>query len=289
MPHIKLDGTNFYYQQAGQGPDVVLVHAVTSNQAVWMFINIVDVLAEEFRVTVYDLRGHGLTEASPTGYTSADMARDLKQLHQALGLGPAFLVGHSYGGVIAMHAAVLYPDIVAGVILSDSYFPGLRHLEPNMGQADVWLELRDGFSSAGVDIGDAVDFERLFRVVETLTKEQLEKVKTSMGPASSRWLAQLPRLAATTCGADIMAEAGLTAARLASIRQPVAALYDEHSPFLATSQFLKENLPDCRFEIIPGAKHIAPLQNPTAFVGAVRKHLRSFVEPVLIRSDPRTD
>ena len=58
------------------------------------------------------------------------MADDLRQLHAALGLGPAMLVGHSFGGVSAVHAAALYPECIAGVILSDSFFPGLRHVEP---------------------------------------------------------------------------------------------------------------------------------------------------------------
>src|SRR5262245_46393395 len=162
MPFATLDGTRFHYQQAGQGPDVVLVHAVTSNLAVWLFINLLDTLAAEFRVTAYDLRGHGLSEATPAGYTSADMAEDLRRLHAALGLGPALLVGHSFGGVVAMRAAALYPERVAGVILSDSYFPGLAEVEPNPGEANVWRDLRESFGKVGVELGEAVDFTRLF-------------------------------------------------------------------------------------------------------------------------------
>ena len=59
MPELEVNGTRLYYQQSGQGPDVVLVHAVTSNQAVWLFTGLVDTLAAHFRVTSYDLRGHG--------------------------------------------------------------------------------------------------------------------------------------------------------------------------------------------------------------------------------------
>src|SRR2546430_8645956 len=123
MPQINLDCTCFYYQQKGHGPDVLLIHAVTSNMAVWMFINIVDALAAEFRVTAYDLRGHGASDVTPAGYTSADMAADLKRLHGALGLKPAYLVGHSFGAVVALHTAVLYPDLLARMVLSDPYFP----------------------------------------------------------------------------------------------------------------------------------------------------------------------
>ena len=48
----------------------VLVHAVTSNLAVWLFSGVADALAADFRVTLYDLRGHGASDRPPAGYTS---------------------------------------------------------------------------------------------------------------------------------------------------------------------------------------------------------------------------
>lgn len=273
MPHLQVNGVGVHYQQTGAGDDVVLIHAVTSNLAVWMFIGILDTLGQDYRVTAYDLRGHGLSETTPTGYTSAEMAGDFAGLHEALGLKPAYLVGHSFGGVIALHAALLYPERVKGVILSDPYFPGLAAIEPNLPRANVWVDLREVFGHAGVQLSEDVDFRTLFRVVAELTPEQMKVVRQKMGPASSRWLAGLPRLAETTCGDDLFSVAGLTADRICSVRRPVVALYDEHSPFLATCKYLEDRLPGCRVDIVPGAKHLAPVQNPEAFVALVRKHL----------------
>lgn len=282
MAFINLDGTRFHYQQTGHGPDVVLLHAATANLAVWLFINLPETLAGEFHVTSYDLRGHGATDAPATGYTSADMATDFQRLHAALGLGPAFLVGHSYGAVIAMHAAVLYPDIVRGLILSDPFFPGLAHIEPNLNQAYAWLDLRDSFARVGIDLGEEVDFRRLFEMVAGLTPECLRELKQAIGPESARWLTQMPRLAQTSCAHDMFEPAGLTAERICSVRQPVVALYDEFTSFQATRRFLESNLSRCTIDIIPGAKHLAPLQNPGAFVERVQKYLRA-----LNHQDPR--
>ncbi len=273
MPHANVNGVDLHYQQAGAGPDVVLLHAVTANMAVWMVSNLVDTLARDYRVTAYDLRGHGLSAAPTTGYTSADMAEDFRGLHDALGLGPAYLIGHSFGGVVAMHAAATYPDRVRGMILSDPYFPGLARLEPNVGNANVWMDLREMFGHAGLDLGDTLDFTTLFRTVAELSPAQLRVIRLRMGSASTRWLSQLPRLADTTCGRDVFAVAGLTEERIRSVRQPVVALYDEHSPFLATSRFLGDHLPNCTVEIVPGTKHMAPVQNGRLFVELVRKHL----------------
>ena len=273
MPMLNIDGLKIHYQQSGQGPDVVLIHAFTSNLSVWMFINIMATLGEHFRVTIYDLRGHGNSSAPPTNYTSADMAADLHALHERLGLGPAFLVGHSFGGVVAMHAALLHPEWVRGVILSDSYFPGLSHIEPNMMQAGAWTDLREKLAACDVDIGDTVDFGRLFELVGTFGPEQFEVLKQKMGPAGARWMSQLVQLALTTANHDVFIDGGLTAERIGTVAQPVVALYDEHTAFGATRDYLAKNLPNCRMATVSGAKHLAPLENSEEFVGLVQKYL----------------
>jgi pimeloyl-ACP methyl ester carboxylesterase len=275
VPHTNVNGVDLHYMQAGAGPDVVLLHAVTANMAVWLASNLVDALARDYRVTAYDLRGHGLSAATPSGYTSAEMAEDLRGLLDVLGVGPAYLIGHSFGGVVAMHAASTYPDRVSGIIISDPYFPGLARLEPNLGNANVWMDIRKMFGHAGLDIGDTIDFTTLFRTVAELSPAQLHLIRDRMGSGSIRWLSQLPRLAGTTCGRDVFAVAGLTEERILSVRQPVVALYDEHSPFLATSRFLGDHLPGCTVEIVPGTKHMAPVQNGPLFVELVSKHLAS--------------
>jgi pimeloyl-ACP methyl ester carboxylesterase len=278
MPEVEVNNTRLYYQQSGAGPDVVLVHAVTSNQAVWVFSGLVDALAADFRVTAYDLRGHGFSDRPATGYTSAVMAEDFRQLHSALGLKSAFLIGHSFGGVVSMHAAALAPECVAGVLLSDSFFPGLKHIEPNFGRMNIWTEVRETFGKVGVELGETVDFARLFRETASLSAEQMKTLEDIYGAFGRGWLRQLPKLAETTCGDEVLQEAGLTAEVLASIRQPVVALYDEFSPFLATCRWLEQHLPRCVAEIIPAAKHLAMLDNTAGFTDAVRRHLKGLVQ-----------
>ena len=273
MPEVEVNGTRLYYQQSGEGPDVVLVHAVTSNQAVWVFSGLVEALATDFRVTAYDLRGHGVSARPATGYTSAVMAEDFRQLHAALGLKPAYLIGHSFGGVVSMHIAALSPECVAGVLLSDSFFPGLKHVEPNFGKMTIWGDLRDTFRNVGVELGDTVDFARLFRETATLSPAKMKELEDIYGAFGRGWLRQLPKLAETTCGEDVLSEAGLTADVLAGITRPVVALYDEFSPFLATCRWLQQHLPRCTAEIIPAAKHLAMLDNTAGFTDAVRRHL----------------
>ena len=278
MPEVVANGVRFHYQQTGAGPDVVLLHAVTSNLAVWLFSGLPDALAADgLRVTLFDFRGHGASERPPTGYTSADMAADVRAVCGELGLGPAAVVGHSFGGVVGLHAAVDYPETVTGVILSDSFFPGLRAEEPNFGRANVWLDLRDKFAGVGIPLPETVDFDGLFRAAADATPDQMRALETVYGPLGKGWLRQLPPLAQTTCGTDVLAVAGLTAERIAAVGRPVVALYDEFSPFLATSRWLQRNVPGCVGEVIPAAKHLAMVDNTPGFTAAVRTHLGRIV------------
>ena len=269
MSHLEINGCRFYYQQKGKGKDIVLVHAFTSNTSIWLFTNTIDRLAKNYRVTAYDLRGHGSTEVTVEGYGSDEMAQDFRDIHQFLGLSKCVIVGHSYGGVIGLHAAFLYPEIVQGVIFSDTYFPGLKALEPDMGQAKPWAELREQMHQCGIEIGETVDFANLFEKVRTMTDVQKAVLTTNMGSISANWISTLGRLAGTTAGCDAFEKSGFGKDQIASVACPVFALYDEFSPFHQTRKFLESNLANIKSAIVPGAKHLAPLQNTSKFLELV--------------------
>src|ERR1700694_3201933 len=77
MPKARLkSGLTLHYQQVGQGRDLVMVHGLTGNLAVW-HLQILPLLWDDFRILTYDLRGHGYSDKPPTGYSADDMAADL--------------------------------------------------------------------------------------------------------------------------------------------------------------------------------------------------------------------
>jgi pimeloyl-ACP methyl ester carboxylesterase len=273
MPRVTVDGMRFYYQQTGSGPEVVLLHGISGNMAIWPLTGLPQALAADFRVTAYDLRGHGYSDTPPTCYTSADMAGDLIKIRQALGLGPMYLLGHSFGGVVALHAAVLYPDAVAGLVLSDPYFPSLRHLEGGLGRWSGWQEFAEQAARAGLEVTEEAWFDvgQLFRQVAEMPPERSALFHRELGAAARD---RLVRLAATTCGEDVKAVAGLTEDAILSVRHRTLALYGVYSPFRATCAYLAEHLPDCQVSLVPGAKHRAHEENPADYVALVREHLR---------------
>lgn len=273
MPRTTANELTFHYQQTGDGPDVVLIHGLTGDLSIWFLSRTFPTLAESFRATAYDLRGHGYTDAPETGYTSLDHARDLLALLDVLGIQSARLVGHSFGAVIAAHAAVLAPERVDALILSDPYFPSLRHLE-ELSRWGHWQNFRKEAEEAGVSLSADTwyDLTTFFDQVLHLDDQRLLAFRRAVGlPGLNRVL----RLARTTCGADSKLEAGLDAGSIARISVPCLALYGEHSPFLSTADYLIENLPRCAGRRIPGAQHRAPEETPEAFVAATREFLEN--------------
>ncbi len=277
MPKIRANGLDFHYQQAGDGPDVVLIHGLTGDLSIWLLCQAMGRLAGSFRVTAYDLRGHGYSDVVPTGYTSADQARDTIAIMDALAIERAMLVGHSFGGVIALHAAVLRPDRVEAVVLSDPYFPSLRHLE-DVSRWGHWQNFRAEAAQAGVTLSDEhwYDIRRFFDQVLHLDGDQLLRFRQAVGLPG---LKRLLHLAETTCGDDAKAAAGLTDDLIQGVGQPVLALFGEHSPFLATADYLAEHLTNCVKALVPGAKHRAPEENPEGFVELVADFLLAVRPP----------
>jgi len=271
---MKANGLTFHVQQAGEGPDVVLIHGLTGDMSIWFLARTLATLSEGFRVTAYDLRGHGYTDAPAEGYTSLDHARDLLALLDELEIARARLVGHSFGAVIAAHAAAIAPGRVEAIVLSDPYFPALRHLE-DVSRWGHWQNFRQEAEQAGVSLSADTwyDLTSFFDQVLHLDDQKLLAFRQAVGlPGLNRVL----RLARTTCGHDSKLADGLSAESIAAISVPCLALYGESSPFLSTADYLVEHLPHCRGLRIPGAQHRAPEENPQAFNAAVREFLECF-------------
>src|SRR5262249_20812673 len=94
-----------------------------------------------FRVTLYDLRGHGNSECPPRGYTTRDLAEDLTALMDARGIERAHLVGHSYGGAVSLHCAASHPERVRSLTMIDSRLHALQPFDSPDDRA-YWDEQR---------------------------------------------------------------------------------------------------------------------------------------------------
>ena len=104
------------YFVGGSGPPLVLVHGLGGLAANWR--GIAPVLAEERRVIVPELPGHGGSSPLHAAPTIDPFAEAVLAVLETEGTASAPWVGHSLGGVVALRAAVRRPDAVTGIVLA---------------------------------------------------------------------------------------------------------------------------------------------------------------------------
>ncbi len=112
---IRINGLETFYQQEGRGDSVVLLHgwgASSQNLA-----GVVACLAPLFQVTAVDLPGFGWSQGPPGAWGVADYADHVRQLLDEVRIPKAALLGHSFGGRVAIRLAARHPERVGRLVL----------------------------------------------------------------------------------------------------------------------------------------------------------------------------
>jgi len=281
MARATIDGIDINYRRSGAGEDVVLIHGLGANMAFWPAA-LWRSLALEHHVTAYDLRGHGYSDMPPAGYTTAQMAVDLRNLLDATGVERAHIVGHSYGGAVALHFAVLHPQRVLSLTLADARIAALQ-LPQTIHDLPHWKHWWDRFHQAGIAVEENQPLD--YTIIEVLADPRWRDARRGLegGPffvpfggwnggvrTAQRWLKLLET---TTARGDFRATGGLTREAVRDLDLPVLAIYGEHSHCLASYRGLQEILPRCRALLSPGSGHFHPAVRPDFFGQALRRFL----------------
>lgn len=133
MPSIEVEGSRVSYLESGQGETVVLLHSSASSSTQWR--SLIESLQTRFRVLAPDLYGYGGSEAWP-GHKPLTLGAEAK-IVEALAKtsdGPIHLVGHSYGGAVALRAALYSKIALRSLTLIE---PVAFHLLWNSGETTI--------------------------------------------------------------------------------------------------------------------------------------------------------
>src|SRR5258708_20213681 len=122
-----------YYRRGGAKPALVLSHGATDSGLCWT--RVARALESDFDVILPDARGHGLSDAPPSGYAISDRAADLAGLIDALGLVRPAVGGHSMGAATTLRLVADYPDLASCAVLEDPPFRSGEPEPPRPGQA----------------------------------------------------------------------------------------------------------------------------------------------------------
>lgn len=254
MPLMKTHSRTIDYIEAGSGPCVILLHSSVTGNRQWR--TTVEALQDQYHVIAINFFGYGRTSPWPGGreQTLADQG-ELVQPFIDQAHGDVTLVGHSFGGAVAMMVALHRPDKVSRLILLE---PIPFCLLDEAGRVDAYAEvlrLRDTVKQCGRS-GDwetaAAAFADYWNGEGTWTAMPLERQQTFaslMPPNYHEWDAVLGRTARQHW-TNIRA------------RTVVAWTGDTKRPIREIVEVLREQAPHWQYQEFPRGGHMFPLTQP---------------------------
>lgn len=247
-----VNGSSLYYEVAGDGPPVVLLHGGWLHSQQWD--DQFSVLARDYRVVRYDRRGAG---RSPLGDAEFAHYEDLAALLKRLGIERAHLVGLSAGAQVALDFALTYPQAVLSLVIGASPLAGY----------DIGREFVDG--SRGVSAAGAAEDVQLvhdrmwafapFRVAGTMP--HVRRRLNAMILQQNTWPTGRPNAPRSR------ALNPAPASRLGGIRVPTLIIVgDGEMPALEKeAEFVAASIPGARLVTVRKAGHFVNMEQPAKY------------------------
>ena len=261
MQFAKINGITVHYADIGprDGFPVVFANSLGTDLRVWD--KVIPLLPEGLRIVTYDKRGHGLTDAPRAPYFMGDLVQDAAALLDFLRIKGCAFVGLSVGGIIAQGLAAERPDLVGGMVLSNT---AAKIGTPERWQARIDSVRKDGIAAIADNILD-LWFTKTFR--ET-NPEELSIWKNM--------LSRTPVEGYVGCCAAI-AETDLleSTARLTLPTLVIAGAEDGSTPpdlVRETAELVRDH----EFHVIRKAGHIPGVEQPAI----VAELISAFVEKI---------
>jgi pimeloyl-ACP methyl ester carboxylesterase len=252
------------YERVGEGPPLVFVHGGAEDGRVWQ--PQLAALADEFTVVAWDAPGAGHSSDLPARFGLADYAHCLAALIEAIALGPAHVVGLSWGGTVVQELYRHHPERVATLILVDTYAGWKGSLPEEEVRARVEAVHAMLATPAeevdptypGLFAGDppAAFVPLLEHMAASVRRETLRTEVAAMAEADQRDL--LPRIAVPTL--------------------LIWGEQDARSP-LSIARTFEQAIPDARLVVIPACGHVSNLEQPQLFNEALREFCRAHPPP----------
>jgi 3-oxoadipate enol-lactonase len=262
--YVQVDGARLYYEMAGAGDPVVLIHGGMWDLRMWD--PQVPVLSSDRTVIRYDVRGYGRSDR-PTAQPYSDR-KDLHDLLRSLGLERAAIVGLSMGGRIATDFALEHPGMVEALVLVASAVGGFAFTDERVKQ--VWDQ-----TDAAVEAGDfhrALELELGLWAPLQVDDENDRRIRSIA--ADNLHLYQAMDESEQPLEPPALG-------RLGEIEAPTLVIVGDGDieEVHTRADLLAQRIPGATRVVIPDADHVVNLRRPRAFDRAVVDFLRSLEKP----------
>lgn len=273
MPFVETNGIRTYYEEYGAGPPVVLLHGGWGDHRLWA--EQAEPLTKDYRVIVYDLRGHGRTGGSEDDfYTVRQYAQDLNALIRALSLDRPAVCGRSLGGFVALSHATLYPETISALCLIGAETPEAQTRRE-------WFERRIPKRTIVDALSEVVDRDRIASAIHRFNQwrygteaagnmSEIERILQSHAE-------DVPNLSETEAAKIHEAVESYPSERLdySAVTVPSLILYGEHEiPLIRRhAEFTETVIPHAEVKQIPNAGHVSTVDNPEFVIESLRELL----------------
>ncbi|TMD07914.1 MAG: 3-oxoadipate enol-lactonase [Chloroflexi bacterium] len=237
-------------------PVLVLSHAMGASLAMWD--QQVARLSADFRLLRYDQRGHGASSVPAGPYQIGDLGRDLVRLLDRLGLGRVSFCGLSLGGMVGLWLAANAPERLDRLVVCCA---AARMVRPD----DYAARARQVRTQGMASIADAVIGRWFTPAFAARRPETVAAIRTIL-------LSTPPEGYAATCEALAGMDLRDDLPRIAAATLVVAAADDQSTPPEQSRQ-LARRIPGAEFVLVPGASHLANVEQPDAVTDQIRGHL----------------
>jgi 3-oxoadipate enol-lactonase len=262
---VRSDGCDLYYEEAGEGVPILLIHPAGSTASTWGAA--AEELARMGRVVAFDRRGYARSGGEPVRSVSRHTA-DAAAILEYLGAPPAAVVGTSAGAAIAVDLAVRRPELVQAVVAHEFPWRFARHLPAGLQVAAL------------AKIGSLALRGRQSEAAEVLLRSAY-----TYRDGGSAWDAfpeewrRAGRENARAVLADFRNSISNypSPADLAIVEVPVVCSYGARSPagMFRLVRSLAAAIPTARTHRIEGAGHAAPFDATTNFVQLIADTITS--------------
>lgn len=262
-----------FYEVVGAGDAVLVVHGGPGLDHNYLRPGL-DVLASSRALIYYDQRGTGRSDADldSASINLGTFIEDMDELRQALGYEQITVLGHSFGGLIAMGYALAHPDRVRALVLMNSVEPGSRWAAETQRRSAASrtpadsAELAELVASPGYEARNPQTMSQVYRVAFRGTMRDPARVadlELSLGRRTAQNGPEVARLLGGSL-ADVD-----WWDRLGELQMPALVVHGRYDPTpLGMAQALAEALPQGRLAVLETG-HFPYVEDPAGLASAV--------------------